>query len=146
MTVSVEQEIVGGQDAFVLKLTKLAENSGVEMKTVNATKQLVMLRKRREDTVYPINTVTGGYYPPLSRTGIVDLGGLPQVGGPPGYGSQHAHPIRVDGDMGGAQFRNLAVTAEVERARRSKAELIVGIELVSAKLKLKQLFFYSILT
>ncbi|KAF4619074.1 hypothetical protein G7Y89_g14774 [Cudoniella acicularis] len=49
MRVSVKQEIVAGEGVFVVKLTKLAESSGVETKTVNATEQLAMLRERREN-------------------------------------------------------------------------------------------------
>lgn len=47
--VSVRQETIARQGTFVLKLTTLAETSGIKMKTVNATQQLAMLRKQREE-------------------------------------------------------------------------------------------------
>lgn len=75
----------------------------------------------------PINTgapVTG--YPPPQMQG-----GPPVAGGPPGYSGAGGYGVPAGQNLPPANYTRPA--AEVEGNSRSKAQLIVGIDFVSAR-------------
>ena len=82
----------------------------------------------------PINTAAaGGAYSPQGTMG--SMGPPPPAAGhPPGYAGGYGAPGGGGPTLGGGQFGGRGGAVEVEGAGRSKAQLIVGIDFVSASI------------